>query len=121
MVNKDEKKIKVGILKNEADKQDKFSLSKNTEIVSYILENLSDKYSVVEILVDKNSNWNIEGISIIPSDLVYKVDVIWNISQRFDLSMVLNNLFIPNIGGGFFLRILENNNDILKNILKILE
>lgn len=111
-------KIKVGILRGGIGNQHAFSVRKGGEIISHIFENLGDKYKVVDIFVDKNGNWHANGLPITPADLVRKVDVVWNTSEHPGLSVILDDFFIPNIGNGHFLRILENNRNMLQAHMK---
>ena len=111
-------KIKIGIIRGGANERYASSLVKGGEAILHIHNNLSDKYKVIDILIDKNNRWHINGIPILPIDLMRKIDVAWNLSQDADVSMILNNLSIPNIENDSFLRGLENNNDMLQIHLK---
>ena len=111
-------KIKVGILRGGMGEHYASSIKKGGDLISHIFENLSDKYKVIDILIDKNSNWHANGLPIVPADLVRKIDVVWNTSQHPDSSVILDNFSIPNIGNGSFLRILENNRNMLQAHMK---
>jgi D-alanine-D-alanine ligase-like ATP-grasp enzyme len=109
---------RVGILRGGIGNQYANSVRKGGEIISHIFENLSDKYKVVDIFIDKNSNWHANGLPIIPADLVRKVDVVWNTSGDPGFSVTLDSFSIPNIGNKYFSKVLENNNDILRKHVK---
>jgi len=111
-------KIKVGILRGGTGEHYASSLREGGNIISHIFENLSDKYRTVDIFIDKNSNWHMNGLPITPADLAHKIDVIWNTSEHPDLSVILDNFSIPSIGKGHFLKVLENNNDMLRKHMK---
>ncbi len=111
-------KIKVGILRGGTGKHYESSLKRGGEIISHILENLSLKYKTVDILIDKNGVWHLNGIPINSSDLNRKVDVIWNTSKHSSTASVLDNLSIPNIGNGSFFGALENSSDMLRKHMK---
>ncbi|OIO29214.1 hypothetical protein AUJ22_01805 [Candidatus Nomurabacteria bacterium CG1_02_31_12] len=119
MLEKKEKnKIRVGVIRGGADKYYQNSLLKGRDIISHIFENLSHKYNVVDILIDKNGIWHAGGIPINPADLMSRIDVAWNTSKHLDSSNILDNLSIPSIENGFFSSVVENNNDILRTHIK---
>ncbi|MEK7471431.1 MAG: hypothetical protein AAB623_02160 [Patescibacteria group bacterium] len=112
------KKIKrVGILRGGAGKHYLSSIKKGGEIISHISEKLGDKYKVVDILVDKDYIWHLGGVPINTSDLVNKIDVVWNISHP-SFSNILDSLTIPNISNSSFSSTLENNKDFLCEHMK---
>src|SRR3989344_8014556 len=89
---------RVGILRGGTGEHYASSIHKGGGIISHILDNLSEKYKVADILIDKDGNWHLGGIPISPADLRCKVDVIWNTSRHSSLSLALDSLSIPNIG-----------------------
>ncbi len=94
---KEKDKIRIGILRGGDYEHYESSLRKGGEIISYILENLSHKYKPFDILIDKEGNWHLNGLPIEPMKLLYKVDMVWNLShQRF--SNILESHSIKNIG-----------------------
>jgi D-alanine-D-alanine ligase-like ATP-grasp enzyme len=112
-------KKRVGILRGGAGKHYTSSLKKGGEIISYITDNLGDKYKVLDILVDKDGVWHFSGKPIKPSDLFHKVDVVWNTAEP-SASVILNNFSIPNVVNGAFFLALENNSEMLKKHIKML-
>src|ERR1035437_6656620 len=110
-------KKRVGILRGGTGKHYVSSLKKGGEIISYITDNLGDKYKVLDILVDKDGVWHFSGKPIKPSDLFHKVDVVWNTAEP-SASVILNNFSIPNVGNGAFSLALENNSDMLREHLR---
>jgi len=89
------------------------SLQKGGEIITLISENLGDKYKTFDILVDKDGTWHLNGVPILPADLMHQVDVIWNVANP-NLSNILNSLSIPHISTDNFSFALQNNQDFLK-------
>lgn len=112
-----DQKIKVGILRGGKEPHFDFSLNKSKHIIAHINKNLSNKYKIVDILIDKNNVWHCNGIPIAPNDLMNKVDVVWNTSHS-NFSNILSSLAIPNIGISSFYNMLENNRDILRRYVK---
>lgn len=108
---------RIGILRGGAGKHYASSLKKGGEIILHISENLSDKYKIIDILIDKNHIWHLNGTPINPGDLAQKVDLVWNISHP-SLSNILNSLSIPNIGASSFTYVLENSKEMLREHMK---
>jgi len=113
-------KKRVGIIRGGSGSHYETSLKKGGDIITYIFENLSDKYKPVDILVDKDYIWHSNGLPISPSDLAHKIDVAWNVSHP-SFSSILESLSIPTIGAGSFASTLENSGEILREHLKSLE
>ncbi len=110
-------KIRVGILRGGAGEHYNSSLKKGGEIITHILENLADKYKPIDILIDQDYVWHFGGVPINPSDLMNKVDVVWN-TLHPSFSNILQSLSIPNISNGSFLSALENNSEMLRKHMK---
>jgi len=117
MLEEKNKIKRVGILRGGTGGHYASSLKKGREIISHIFENLSDKYKIIDILIDKDYIWHLNGWPINPGDLVHKVDVIWNTSHP-SFSNILDSLSIPNIGTPFFSSTLENSKDMLREHIK---
>ncbi|MFA6177631.1 MAG: hypothetical protein WC694_01920 [Candidatus Paceibacterota bacterium] len=110
-------KKRVGILRGGAGKYYASSIKKGGEIILYISENLSDKYKVIDILIDKDYIWHLGGVPINMSDLANKVDVIWNTTHP-SFSSILDGLNIPNISISSFYSKLENDREFLREHMK---
>jgi D-alanine-D-alanine ligase-like ATP-grasp enzyme len=110
-------KKRVGVLRGGAGKYYNSSLQKGAEIISSIFENLGDKYKVADILVDKNYIWHLNGVPILPVDLINIVDVVWNASHP-SFSNILQSLTIPHIGVGSFSSSLQNSRELLREHVK---
>ncbi len=108
---------KVGILRGGTGWHYGSSLKKGGEIILFINENLGEKYKPVDILVDKDYIWHLAGVPVIPSDLVHKVDIVWNLSHP-SFSNILESLNIPNIGPSSFSSMLTNNKDTMREHMK---
>src|SRR3989339_832956 len=106
-------KKRVGILRGGTGNHYKTSLKKGGDIILYINENLADKYKTFDILIDRDGIWHINGMPVIPSDLIHKVDIVWNTSHSI-FSNILDSLSIPNIGVNSFSSALENSKEMLE-------
>ncbi len=111
-------KKRVGILRGGTGNHHAVSVRKGGEIISHIFENLADKYKTVDVFIDREGIWHLNGIPIKPADLVHKVDIVWNTSEDPSFSVVLDSFSIPNISNRYFFKTLENNNDILRKYMK---
>jgi D-alanine-D-alanine ligase-like ATP-grasp enzyme len=71
----------------------------------------------VDILVDKDYIWHLSGVPVNPSDLVHRVDMVWNTAHP-SFSNILLSLSIPTIGPSSFSHGLESSKEILKKHIK---
>jgi D-alanine-D-alanine ligase-like ATP-grasp enzyme len=110
-------KVRVGVLRGGLGEHYDSSLRRGGEIISYISENLADKYKPYDILVDREGKWHLNGVPIDPSKLLYKVDVVWNTSHH-SFSSVLESFSVPCIGVPPFSKFFGNSKEILKNHIK---
>lgn len=106
-------KKRVGVIRGGTEGYYASSLVKGGDILSHIFENLSDKYKIIDILIDKKGVWYINGLPIMPVDLVHKIDIVWDTTYPSS-SIMLNNFSIPNIGVNYFSHVLENSKEILR-------
>ncbi len=110
-------KKRVGIIRGGAGDHYASSLRRGGDIISHISENLSDKYKTCDILVDKDHIWHIHGLPVSPSDLMSKVDVVWNTSHP-SFSNILQSLSIPHISSNPFSHTLEKSRAMLAEHMK---
>lgn len=99
---------RVGIIRGGTGEHYESSLKKGGDIILHIIENLSDKYKPVDILIDKKGNWHANGLPIDYKDLVNKIDLAWNTIQHPDLSF-LDDLYIPKIVNESILKTIKDN------------
>jgi len=111
---KDSVKKRVGVLRGGTGEHYHSSLRKGGDIISHISENLADKYKTIDILIDKEGVWHLNGIPISPADLIHKVDLVWDTTHP-SAGIILDNFSIPNIGSGSFL---GNNVDLIRKHVK---
>ena len=105
-------KKRVGILRGGKGKHYESSLAKGGEVISYFFENLSDKYKVVDIFIDKNDVWYVGGLPTKTENLAEKVDAVWNTAHSSFYDN-LKDLSIPHIGSNAY-SVLENVRVMLK-------
>jgi D-alanine-D-alanine ligase-like ATP-grasp enzyme len=107
---------RVGILRGGKNDYEN-SIEKGGELISHIVENLSDRWKVVDIFIDKDGNWHLSGKQIQPADLIHKVDVVWNVAHP-SFSNVIQSFSIPCIGSNFFSSYVEKNRPVLEEHMK---
>lgn len=105
-------KVRVGILRGGLVENYADSLVFGGDLISHLHEHLSDKYTPIDILIDKNGIWHAKGRPILPVDLVHKVDVIWNLSHP-SFSNIIESFSIPNIGVPPFFSFLQHSRQML--------
>ena len=108
---------RVGILRGGAGEYYASSLKKGGDIISYIFDNLGEKWKAVDILVEKDYIWHFNGVPVNPGDLIHKIDLAWNTSHP-SLSNILESLSIPHLSNSSFSSALENNKDMLREHMK---
>lgn len=97
MLEKEKDKVRIGILRGGSGDHYESSLKRGSEIISFLLEKFRHKYKPFDIFIDKENKWHLSGIPINPSQLLYKVDLVWNLShQRF--SNILESFSIKTVG-----------------------
>lgn len=110
-------KKRIGILRGGKGKHYDSSLRKGGEIIKYINEKLAGKYSVVDILVDKDGVWHVGGLPETPHDLVHKVDIVWNVADH-ENSNIFKSFSVPMVGGTSYSHVLENSAELLREHMK---
>lgn len=105
--------MKIGVLRGGIDKNYETSLQEGGDLISYIFENLFPKWQPVDILIDRDGIWHLGGIPIQPSELMHKVDVVWNLSHP-SFSNILESFSIRNIGAPNFSSLAGNSREMLR-------
>jgi len=71
--------IKVGVIRGGISPEYEVSLKTGANILSHLKsETLKNKYQAVDIFIDRNGIWHLNGIPTDLSKLAHKVDVFWN-------------------------------------------
>ena len=115
---KDKKRI--GILRGGTEGDYDSSLREGGEIILHIFENLSERWKVVDIFIDKSGVWHMGGVAISPSILPQKVDLVWNVAHH-SMANILQSFSIPTINISSFSFLLKQDNDILREHIKELD
>ena len=111
---------RIGILRGGTEGDYDSSLREGGEIILHIFENLSEKWKVVDIFIDKTGVWHLGGIAISPSILPQKVDLVWNVAHH-SMANILQSFSIPTINISSFSFLLKQENDVLREHIKELD
>ncbi|MDQ3245020.1 MAG: hypothetical protein M3P22_01570 [bacterium] len=112
-----ENKIKIGILRGGNTEHYSTSIKQGGDLMLFIMDNLSHKFTPVDIFVDKDGIWHTKGIPLYLADLSHKVDVIWNTTHN-SFAQMLYNFNIPVFNGGSHSSFYDNNQNILREHIK---
>ena len=116
-VKKNKTKKTVGIIRGGEQGDYDASLRYGGELISHIFENLSERWKVVDILIDKNGVWHANGIPISLANLTHKVELVWNTAHH-GLANVLRDFSIPAINISSFSFLLKQEHEVLEEHLK---
>ena len=70
--------IRVGVLRGGPSSEYEVSLQTGGSVLRALREKFPDKYQAHDILIDKQGNWHIDGMPIVPVDLSRRLDVAFN-------------------------------------------
>ena len=98
---------RVGILRGGQDDWHDASLREGSELLTFVLENMYPKWRPLDIYVDKEGVWHLQGKPIVPSDLMQKVDLVWN-SASPEYTNILRALSIPTVGKEAFMELIKH-------------
>src|SRR3990167_11287261 len=108
---------RVGILRGGAGEHYHASLRKGGEVISYLSENLGEKYKPLDIFVDKEGVWHLAGWPIQLADLMHRVDIVWNVAHA-NFSHSLDSLAIPHVSSAPFFSALKESKELLREHMK---
>jgi len=97
--------IKVGVIRGGISPEYDVSLDTGQAVLSALREALADKYSAIDILIDKEGLFHLNGLPTTAEKLRLNVDVVWNALHGFygedgKMSQLLESLGIPYTGSG---------------------
>lgn len=97
--------LRVGVLRGGPSNEYEVSLATGASVLSALQNQLSEKYTPVDILITRDGVWNMQGKEIKPQDLMQRVDVLWNALHGFygedgQVQQLLESLQIPYTGSG---------------------
>ena len=111
---------RVGILRGGMGEGYQASLDRGAELIAHIAQNLSHKYKVIDVFVDRDGVWHLGGLPVNPADVCHKVDVIWNVADH-ELSLTIKKFSIPCISPSAFAQSIEKNDSFFREHLNNIE
>lgn len=72
------KKIRVGVVRGGPSSEYEVSLKSGSSVLSILREKFEDKYHPVDIFIDRNGYFHLDGIATELNDIVHRTDVIFN-------------------------------------------
>jgi D-alanine-D-alanine ligase-like ATP-grasp enzyme len=116
--------IKVGVLRGGPSKQYEVSLKNGQYILNLLKkEPLSDRYTGIDIFIDRGGLWHIDGMQITPEQAVRRVDVVFNtlkgeFGEDGKLQRILEDFSIPYTGSSGYASALSLNKSLSKDHFK---
>jgi len=113
------KKKRVGILRGGPSSEYEVSLKTGKSVI----DNLADRYEVVDVFIDKEGTWYDQGVPITPEKLFKKVDVVFNAlhgsyGEDGTVQKILDRFNIPYTGSKTLASAMGMNKVLSKNIYK---
>jgi D-alanine-D-alanine ligase len=113
------KKKRVGILRGGPSSEYEVSLKTGKSVI----DNLADRYEVVDVFIDKEGTWHDQGVPITPEKLFKKVDVVFNAlhgsyGEDGTVQKILDCFNIPYTGSKALASAMGMNKVLSKNIYK---
>lgn len=110
-------KIRVGVLRGGNGEVFDFSMRIGGDTILFILNNFPDKFIPVDIFVDTEGLWHVQGFPAYVADLPHRVDIVWNTTHH-TFSQILRNFNIPVVDAGHNSSFLGASEQILRNHIK---
>lgn len=71
-------RLRVGVLRGGPSAEYEVSLNSGAAVIKALNEIHKDKFRAIDIFINKNGIWHIDGIQVKPEQAVHKIDVAWN-------------------------------------------
>lgn len=100
--------IKVGVVRGGISPEYNVSLSTGGNVLAHLRgPKLAHKYKAIDILIDRDGIWHINGLPVDPHDVRQKVDVVFNAlhgdyGEDGKIQQLFDQLSIPYTGSGAF-------------------
>ena len=112
-------KIRIGVLRGGPSSEYEVSLKTGVSV----LNNLPDKYSPVDIFIDKSGVWHIQGVPHQPHETFKKVDAIFNAlhgeyGEDGKVQKILDTFSVPYTGSKTIASAIGMNKALAKNVFK---
>lgn len=113
-------KIRIGVLRGGPSNEHDVSLKTGENV----LKNLPEKYIPIDIFIDKNGGWHIQGISHKPHEIFKKVDAIFNAlhgeyGEDGKVQKILDVFSVPYTGSKTLPSAIGMNKALAKDVFKL--
>lgn len=118
--------IKVGVIRGGVSGEYEVSLKTGSNVLSHLRgDKLNQKYKPIDILIDNDGIWHINGKPVNISDIFYSVDVVFNalhgdFGEDGKVQQMLDQWKIPYTGSGAFASALGYNKVLAKEQFTLL-
>ncbi|MFA7000119.1 MAG: D-alanine--D-alanine ligase [Candidatus Paceibacterota bacterium] len=118
--------IKVGVIRGGISGEYEVSLKTGSNVLSHLrADKLNEKYKAIDILIDKEGTWHINGKPVSVADVFHSVDVIFNalhgdFGEDGKVQQMLDGWKIPYTGSGAFASALGYNKVLAKEQFSLL-
>jgi D-alanine-D-alanine ligase len=113
-------RIRVGVIRGGPSNEYEVSLKTGATVLAHLPQ---DKYNPREIFIDRNANWFVNGIPLLPHEALAHVDVVFNAlhgqyGEDGKLQHLLESHHIPFTGSGSLSSALGMNKKLSKEVYK---
>lgn len=112
-------KIRVGVLRGGPSREHEISIKSG----NHVMRNMPEKYSAIDIYIDKSGIWHLGGISMTPAMAMKRVDIFFNAlhgeyGEDGALQLILDAFGVPYTGSGRLASCFAMHKGHAKNLLK---
>lgn len=110
--------LRVGILRGGPEPFYEASLLEGGKILEHMYDHLGNSVQLFDIWIDKGGVWHLRGIPVLPTDLLSKVDLVWNTTHG-DPASILQSLQVSKVSPTLFTNSLLRNRSLLEEHLSL--
>lgn len=116
-------RIKVGVIRGGPSSEHDVSLATGAAVLNAIRSKLDEHYEAVDVIIDKNGNWSVEGQPVTPTQAFRYFDIAWNgLHGNFGEDGKIQSMFeshkVPFTGSGSLSSAIGMNKILTKKVLK---
>lgn len=117
------RRYRIGVIRGGPSAEHEVSLETGASVLAAILANLEDKYEPIDILIDKEGRWHIDGAEIAPEEAIRRFDFAWNaLHGTYGEDGKIQSFFeahgVPHSGSGSLASAIGMNKSLTKKILR---
>jgi hypothetical protein len=89
------------------------SLKEGAEVSAFIKEHLGENWFPLDIFVDKDGAWHINGLPVLPSEVGTRAEIFWNASSP-EVTSILENFGLRHVSVPSFPQALRESREMLR-------